>query len=66
MNENTIFRLKGFEKCTGNVLYTEWRTLDTSLEAVNNFFAWFSTITYNQTIEYKKLFSKGSAKNEKM
>ena len=58
MNKNTIFRLKGYEKLTGNILYTEWKTLDTSLHAIAEFYAWFETITYNQCVEYKTLFQK--------
>lgn len=59
MNKNTIFRLKGYEKFTGNVIYTEWQTLDVSLHAVSSFFEWFEKITYDQSIEYKTLFQKG-------
>ena len=58
LTKNTIFRLKGYEKLTGNILYTEWKTLDTSLHAIAEFYAWFETITYNQCVEYKTLFQK--------
>jgi len=58
MDRNTIFRLKGKEKFTGNIIYTEWQTLDTSLKAISNFWEWFSSITYDQIVEFKDLFKK--------